>query len=558
MANLKLGLLGVAILAASHSAFAQQPIGAGGAIQQVPPAPVRERSIPDFPVTRGGAPAKPTETGVRFVVNQLHVTGQTRFSEAELIAATDFKPGMELNLYELRVIASKITDLYDRSGYFLAQAYLPSQDIKDGVVTIAVLEGRYGKIGLQNQTNVSDGVINGVLDGLNSGDPITTDPLERRLLILSDIPGIGVKSTLAPGTEVGASDLTVDVSPGQRVTGSLEADNWGNPYTGQYRLGASVNFNEPFGFGDVLGARFLASTSGGMDYGRVFYQAQLEDATVGVAYTIFDYRLGKQFSSLHASGTEQIASIYGSYPIIRSYDDNLYAVAAFDARTFQDKIGLTRSTVDKQAYVMAGGLTGDSHDDFGGGGWNAYSLIGAFGDLDIQSPFARAIDRVTARTDGTYAKFSYSVSRLQHVVGPLSVYGSVRGQFAPNNLDISEKMELGGEGGVRAYPEGEVYGDQGYIATLEARLLLPKWWERLPGEMQVIGFVDTGSVTFNVSPWYAGRNDATRSGVGGGLVWNAPNDFTATVEYAHELGDIRATSAPDRFGRFWVRLVKYF
>lgn len=553
--NITLAAFG--LLAFSQSVFAQQPVGAGGQIQQIPQAPALQKLVPDLPVGRGDTVAHPAVAGPKFRVNSLHTTGQTHFSEAELVAATEFKPG-ELSLGDLRALASKITELYNRNGYFVAQAYLPAQDIKDGAVTIAVIEGRYGKISLDNQANLKDGILEGVLDGLNSGDPVTTGPLQRRLLIISDIPGVAVKSTLSPGTEVGTSDLMVGVTPGQRVNGSLEADNSGNPYSGAYRLGAAVNLNEPFGYGDMLSARFLASTSGGMDYGRVAYQAQVEDATVGVAYTIFDYRLGDQFASLHASGSEQIASVFGSYPLIRSYDENLYALLDFDARTFQDKIGITSSTIDKQAYVLIAGLSGDSHDNFGGGGWNAYSVSVAFGDLDIQSPLARAADAATARTNGTYAKLSFSASRLQHVIGPLSLYGAIRGQLAADNLDISEKMELGGAYGVRAYPEGEVYGDQGYIATLEARLLLPRWVESLPGDMQLIGFVDTGSVTFNKSPWLDGRNDATRSGVGVGLAWAAPNNFTATVAYAHELGDVRATSAPDRFGRFWVQLVKYF
>jgi hemolysin activation/secretion protein len=554
---LKLGLSSVALIAVSANALAQ-PIGAGGQIQQIPQAPILQRSVPDLPAAQSRPVARPVTAGMKFRVNSLHVTGQTRFSEAELVAATEFKPGLDLDLGDLRVLAAKITAFYNQHGYFVAQAYLPAQDITDGVVTIAVLEGRYGKVSLQNQTGVWDGTFEGVLDGLNSGDVVMTDPLERRLLILSDIPGVDVGSTLAPGSAVGTSDLTVDITPGQRVTGTLEADNWGNPYTGAYRLGGTVNLNEPLGYGDVLGARFLASTSGGMDYGRIFYQAQVEDATVGVAYTIFEYQLGKQYAALDASGSEQIGSLYGSYPIIRSYDDNLYAIADFDVRTFQDKIGVTFSTVDKQAYVVTAGISGDHHDNWGGGGWDTYLLTGSFGDLDIESPLARAADAVTARTNGTYAKLSFSASRLQHIYGPLSLYGEVRGQLAANNLDISEKMELGGAQGVRAYPEGEAYGDQGYIATLEARLLLPRWLESLPGEMQLIGFVDTGSVTYNKSPWFSGSNDATRSGIGVGLTWAAPNDFTATIDYAHELGDTPATSAPDRFGRFWVQLVKYF
>ena len=534
-----------------------QPIGAGGEIQQIPQAPSFQKTSPEIPIGRSEAPAAPEAAGPKFPVNALHVTGQTAFSETELVAATDFKPGSELSLGDLRALASEITKFYNQHGYFVAQAYVPPQDIKDGVATIAMIEGRYGKISLDNRTNVRDGVIDDVLHGLNSGDPVVIAPLERRLLILSDIPGAEVNSTLAPGSEVGTSDLTVGVTPGQRVTGDVEADNGGNPYTGTYRLGGTVNLNEPFGFGDVLSLRYLGSTTGGMEYGRANYEAQVGDARVGVAVTGYTYELDRQFSALHASGSEGMVSLYGSYPLIRSCDNNLYAVADFDARTFRDKIAVTPSVTDKQASVVTAGVTGDHHDSFGGGGWDNYSLTATFGDLDIQTPLARAVDATTARTNGGYDKLSFSASRWQHLIGPLSLYGLFRGQLASKNLDISEKMELGGAYGVRAYPEGEAFGDEGYIAALEARLALPKWWENLPGDMELFGFVDTGSVRLNEHPWTTGPNSASRSGAGVGLNWAASNNFEATVTYAGELSG-SATSAPDHFGGFWFRVVKYF
>jgi hemolysin activation/secretion protein len=558
ISNLKLNLLAAALALVGQNAFAQQPVG-GGLMQQIPPAPAFERSVPAFPSEPRKATVNPmTDVGAKISVRALHVIGQTRFSEAELVAATGFKAGSELNLTELRALAAKIVGRYNQDGYFLAQAFLPAQEIENGVVTIAVIEGRYGKIGLTNESHVSDSLINSILAGLKSDDPIETAPLERRLLIISDIPGVEAKATMAPGTAVGTSDLNVSIKPTARVTGSLEADNWGNRYTGTYRLGATVNVNNILGYGDVLSVRTLDSTTGGMFYGRVSYQAQIQDATVGVAYTALQYRLGEQFSSLNASGSEKIISVYGSYPLIRSYNDNLYALIDFDYRTFQDKIGATSSVIDKSAEVLIAGLSGNHHDMFGGGGWNTYSLIGTFGNLDIQSSTARQADALTARTNGPYAKLSGSFSRLQHLIGPLSLYGAIRGQVASRNLDISEKMELGGASAVRAYPEGESYGDQGYVATLEARLLLPKWPENWPGRVQLIAFADTGYVMDNESPWFHGRNEETRSGAGIGLTWAAENDFFVTLAYAHRLGGQPATSAPDQWGRLWVQVVKYF
>ena len=218
---MKFRILTVVLVAAGQGALAQ-PIGAsaGGQFQQIPPAPSQPRSLPDIRIERGQPPPSPGPEGVRIVVMSLHVTGESRFTEAELIAAAGFRPGVELDLAGLRILAARIADFYNRHGYFVAQAYLPAQDILNGSVTIAVVEGRYGKVSLHNRTNVSDALARSVLAGLDPGDVVAARPLERRLLLLSDLPGVGVNATLSPGQAVGTSDLLVGLTPGRRVTGS--------------------------------------------------------------------------------------------------------------------------------------------------------------------------------------------------------------------------------------------------------------------------------------------------------------------------------------------------
>ena len=127
-------------------------------------------------------PATLASDTVKVLVKSLTVTGQTLYSEAELVAITGFSPGAELSLSELRGMAAKIAEHYRRNGYFVAQAYVPAQDIHDGSVTIAVLEGRYGSVTVRNQTNLSDALANDLLGGLNSGDTVAIAPLESRLL----------------------------------------------------------------------------------------------------------------------------------------------------------------------------------------------------------------------------------------------------------------------------------------------------------------------------------------------------------------------------------------
>jgi hemolysin activation/secretion protein len=535
-----------------HAAFAQ-PTNAGGQLQQIPPAPLQPPAPPVFQVEPRAAEAETGPPGARIRVDVLHVTGQTVFSEEDLIAASGFMPGSELNLAELRAVAARISAYYHAHGYFLAQAYLPQQDVTAGAVTITVIEGRYGEIRLQNESRLADGVARRRLAGLESGDIVASAPLERRLLLLSDIPGVAIRSTLVPGGTVGTSDLLVDVAPGRSVTGSVEADNAGNRYTGPYRGGGTLNINNPAGIGDMLSLRVLASTSG-LAYGRVAYQAPIGNLTLAAAYSHIRYDLGREFSSLDAHGTADIVGVYASYPLIRSRDHNLYALAGFEAQWFEDRIDLFDAVSRKRSNVLTLGLAGDSRDATG---WTNYAIGLTLGDLDIRTPIDRAADALTARSNGGFGKIQFSLARQQTISGPLSLYAGLRGQLAFANLDSSQKMELGGAYAVRAYPEGEAYGDQGYVATLEARLMLDQWLPSFPGELQAIAFIDGGIVEYAHNPWFTGSNRAYRSGAGAGLAWFGPDNLIVRATYAHRLGD-PATSAPDHDGRFWFQIVKLF
>jgi len=546
-----------ALLAISQSGFAQIPPSAGSQNQQLPPAQSLEK--PPFKVelaplqTQGN----PQADGQRVLVKRLRVTGSRAYSEPELLAISGFNPGSELTISDLRQIATRITKHYHQNGYFLAQAYVPAQDIKDGVVTILVIDGQYGEITLHNDSRLADGVASEMMKGLNSGDAILAAPLENRLLLLSSLPGVAVRSTLVPGAAAGSSDLLVALTPGQRISGSVDADNAGNPYTGEYRIGATVNLNEPAGQGDVASIRVLTAGAG-FNYARAAYQTQVGKGTVGVAYSMLNYALGKEFESLQAHGTATVASLYNSYPLIRSRNTNLFTQLAADAKTFQDRIDATSTANDKKAYVLSGGIHGDHLDAMGGGGSNSYALTLSAGRLDIENPDALALDATTAKTNGSYSKLAFSFSRVQSLSQSVSILASLNGQLASKNLDVSEKMELGGMYAVRAYPEGEAYADEGYVLSLEARWQVPGYSMTQSGQLQLIALVDIGSVTVNHDAWAGGPNHRTLSGAGVGVSWRSADNLVVKAYYVRKLDGEIAQSAPDKSGRFWIQVVKYF
>jgi hemolysin activation/secretion protein len=539
-----------------HIVQAQPPPTSGGQLLQIPPPPSLPSVEPQISIQR--SPLLPVERkdSPTFTVQSLSISGSTVFSEADLLTVSGFKPGADFTFEGLQALAMRITQHYRGEGYLLASAYLPAQEIRGGVVLISVLEGQYGKVILRNSARFNPKVADRILEGLNSGDVVSQGPLESRLLLLSDLPGVQIKSTLAPGEQTGTADLIVDVEPDASISGSVDADNAGNRFTGENRIGASVNLNNPAGQGDVASLRALTSGEG-LNYLRGAYQIPVGRATVGVAYSVLDYQLGREFEALDAHGDAQITTLFGSYPLIRSRQANAYIGLALDNKEFRDVVGATNSVTEKESQVLTGSVYGDFQDTFAGGGANSYSVALSVGELDILSPDAQSNDSENAKTEGQFSKVEFRTTRSQFISESVSLLASFRGQRASKNLDVSEKMQLGGMYGVRAYPEGEAYADQGHLLTLELRKLLPVYaW--ISGRFQLAAFVDTGTVQLDKNPFMPVSNRRTLSGAGVGIYWIKSDEFTATLFYARKLGNAVAESAPDRSGRIWIQVVVFF
>jgi len=269
---------GLIIVVSQNALAAPVPVGSIP-LFQIPPTTVQPPDPPKLELQKPKPAAVPEHVDTtKISVTAIRISGNQLYEESELLAASGFEPGSDLTLTDLRTISGKIAAFYHRNGYFLTQAYLPAQDIKDGVVTIAVVVGQYGNVTINNETNLSDSLAQSLISGVNSGELVESGPLETRLLLLSDLAGVKVNSALVPGVTPGTSDLAVNLTPGPRVTGSIDADNAGLPTTGQYRLGGTINVNNLAGLGDVASLRILSSGSG-MTYGRGSYQFELGRAT---------------------------------------------------------------------------------------------------------------------------------------------------------------------------------------------------------------------------------------------------------------------------------------
>lgn len=535
--------------------LAQQPPSAGSQLQQILQVPKLQPKASEIRIEHGKQvkQASIDQTTVR--VENLRITGAQAFTEAALLGIIGFKQQSVMSLADLNGLAERVSDYYHAQGYFLAQAYLPAQDVKDGLITLAVIEGSYGAITIHNESRLKDHIAINLMEP-QAHKTVTIAPLERSLLLLTDLPGIQVRSMLTPGASVGSSDLVMQLDAGPLVSGSVDGDSHGNRYTGRNRLGTSLNLNNPSGYGDIASVRLLTSGEG-LNYMRAAYQVQIERAKVGVAYAHLNYRLGREFESLQAHGAASIASIYASYPLMRSRQSNLSLQLAFDSKRLRDEVDTSHQRQTKKVHVLMLSLNGDHRDNFAGLAINTYSLTSTFGSIDLQDSAVRAVDAAAAKTQGSYSKLGFSVARLQSAGNLIQLYVAANGQISSKNLDVSEKMQLSGAHAVRAYPEGESSGDSGFVVSGEVRYNLPLA-NFVLGQVQLVGFIDTGAVILNRNPWLQSKNRRKLSGAGLGLNWSVGRNFNAKAFYAHKVGNAAATSVPDANSRFWLQAVKYF
>jgi hemolysin activation/secretion protein len=550
--------------------------------QQPAPAPFR----PAPPAPRIETPERPALTApaaARFYVKTFRVTGSTAFSAARLEQLLQDLAGHEFGLAELQEAAARITRFYREQGYPVARAYLPAQDVRDGVVEIAVLEGRYGRIELNNRSRVKDEVVLRHLAPLAPGAVIEDKPLERSLLLLYDLAGVAAPgaaprqdaaenepltlrmapapggvvtdATLRPGASTGESDLAVSLAPSPFASGSAELDNYGNRYTGEWRASGSFVLASPTGYGDLFSAR-LSSTGAGLTTARLAYQLPVggDGLRLGAAYSSTDYQIGKSFSALDASGNARVATLSASYPFVRSLGINLSGQIAFDDKRLEDRLGATGVVTPKRNDGVTAGLSGTS-TDMARNAASSFSLAAVSGRLRLDSAQAQIADDAGPRTSGSFNKWNYALSRLQQIRGPLSGFASISGQRAGKNLDSSEHFLLGGPFGVRAYPQGEAAGDDGFVFTAELRYRVQHAWAE---GMELVALFDYGESRIEHQAPASGSNRRTLSGAGLGMNFSSGSDWLLRAAWSWHTGREPATSDTPRSGRGWLQLAKFF
>jgi len=472
------------LLCASGAVLAQVVPNSGDALRQSQLPAVPAQAVPPLPQIGGAvqqieAPMSALRGGPSVEVKSVQVVGNRVIDTATLNALVADGAGKSSTLPELENLAQRITRHYRAQGYFVARAYIPAQDVTDGIIKIRVVEGNYGEFHLKNQSLVKDKVVQGMLDDVKQADIVSLDTLERAMLIINDTPGVAVtRADVMPGSRVGTSDFAVDTKATSHYDGFAMLDNFGSVYTGRDRFSFNVDDNSLTGYGDRLAISGLATDAGGLQNGRIGYQLLLApDGLRGeLAYSQTRYQLGSSYEPLDALGTAKSLDATLTYPLRRTHDQTIELSLGLSNKSLDDQIRSTHTDTPKTAKSGTLGVSvKDERALFGLDGQTQGSVKFTFGQLAIIDAQALSADAAGAKTAGAYNKLNAEISRASLLPNNFSLTAALKVQhtLSDKNLDSSERMAVSGPGAVLAFPSGELIGSDADFARIELARPLP-------------------------------------------------------------------------------------
>jgi hemolysin activation/secretion protein len=401
--------------------------------------------------------------------------------------------GHRMSGADIYAAARELETAYARAGYVLVRVTVPAQDIVDGgVIRLQVIDGYIERIETGRLPWRMRGRVAALLRPLQGHGRVREQDLERQLLLAGDAPGVTLRSTLAPGSAVGAAVLVVEATY-QPVVTVLTGDNSLGASLGRFQVGGGFTFNSLLGLGEQVYLRASGDPSGGADD---FLDAHARNRILaaGVLAPIGDNGLTINLegtltrttpsapSGLQSTDQFERVSVRVRYPWLRSRSLNVSSQLVFEAEDEEDwlfnaeaklPISLDRLRVIREEtdvdYLTPWGadISGSLTPSVG---------IDAFGARD-KGDASPILPLSVQGADANFAKLAVTAAYNQTLVPhlALALSGSAQTSFG-QALAHSEEFGISGPGQLSTFDAGTLQGDSGYLgrAELSTPFALPR------------------------------------------------------------------------------------
>ncbi len=414
-----------------------------------------------------------------FLVRKVNVQGATLLRSDDLNAILAPYEGRDQTLGSLAKLVETITRYYRDKGYLTTEAYIPPQEIKEGILTIQVQEGYVGAISLEGNRFYRVRVVGRGLSQ-KPGQRLNFRRLERDLNTINRFAdGYRVKAFLSASSRPGETNIKLKVAERQPFQLTPTFDNQGRYFIGLYRWGVEARDDSLLTVGDRFYARWIGASGTQIAIGS--YTLPLNrfgtELSTSFAFSHVDVTLPGA-ESVDITGKSYSGSFSLTQPLGRQRQFHLDTSYAFQRATnyFEGQ-----QTNAEEVHAMQAGLNFDRYDRWG----RTFNRV--------QNTFAFR----GAGSSISFWKVENFFNRLITLPKNNLIILKAYGQWTPDALPSIQQYQLGGENSVRGFTEGALIGDRGYNLGIEHRFPIPglkyvsKW---ASDRVQAAWFYDFGQV----------------------------------------------------------------
>lgn len=545
---------------------------AGGAtlpeIQQNLPRPVLPEATPiiQVPAETPEVEKKPQKSSLKITVKEFKFSGNQQFSSEVLSAQLTHLTGREIGMRELNEAVGIVRNYYRQRGYLLTQVYLPTQDLQQAAETsatveLAILEGTLGEVKTEAGQGLDQPYFQSLAQyGLKQGEVLSERNLVRNLMVLNGLPGVQVTSQLNPGEAVGSSDVVVSVEPRQKFSGYVNANTYGNRYTGRETVGFGMALNNLRDRGDQLAVVGKVSNNEGQRSLSSLYFTPIGDAgdILNVAYSYVDYKIGREFKSLDASGDAHYFYASLEHPLLRETKKGIAFKVGGNYKLLDDDIDAFQLNNRRNIGSVELGFVGDWTNTSGDVAYQWGAML-TQGNVSYKDNFAKTLDSQNLDTQGSFLKWNLTSTRTQIFENGLNWILRADYQGTKDNLDIAERFGIGAINRWRQYSEVPSQADQGWMVGTDLRKTIALSNPTITKWLQAVtpfAFYDIGRGKLSHNP-VSSDNIVKSNHIGAGVDFQLVGQWVLSTSFSHQKRDLEGTSS-DTESRVWGQLRKNF
>lgn len=514
---------------------------------------------------------RPEFADIRFTVKGAAFVGLDRVPGLSLDQAYADYVGRELPVSVLCDIRAEANALLRSKGY-LATVEIPEQSLADGIPDFRVVFGRLTAVRVRGEAGPSERLVASYLEKLTQQDVFNTNTAERYLLLADDLPGLDVRLSLRPAAGGAPGDLVGEIAVlRQKAMADVNIQNLGSRAIG--RLGGVLRgeIYDVTGLGDRTSVALFSTLDFDeqqtLQLGHDF-RVGSEGLRFGGQLTLSQTKPATGIAGFNVEAETLFASLYASYPLVRSRKHSIYVDGGFDVvdqNVDVNNVALTRDKV-RVAFARVAGEVLDQRSVLRADGYSPFEPrfrlrygIEARHGLDVldASPDCRANllgcllggaappSRIEADPTPFLVRLNAGIE--WRPLPQLAFVLDNQGQITNDPLPAFEEIAAGSFSIGRGYDPGAVLGDSGVLNSLEVRFgtLMPSRAETVAWQTYL--FSDVAHV-WNEDPSRRAANPDRLWSAGAGVrfAWGQglQGDFLVAAplvrpDLALEKGDIR-------------------